>query len=101
MDPFVEIYVAHDVPHAYVFKSILEARGIPVQILGEYLQGAVGDLPTGMDTAPRVLVPRSKAEEAARILEEVRRRGEDDSAYEEDLEQDLQQDVEPDSDPDR
>src|SRR5882672_10828899 len=66
---FVEVYRARNLPEAHSIRIALEESGIQVQIEGEMLQGAVGDLPPGWATAPRILVQESQVEAAQRIIE--------------------------------
>jgi hypothetical protein len=70
MNPFVEVYMASNVPDAYVIKAALEGAGITVQITNEYLEGAMGGVPLDA-AAPRVLVPRSQADAAREVLQEM------------------------------
>lgn len=67
-DP-VELYRARGLPEAHAIRVALEEEGIPVRIDNELLQGAVGELPMGWNTAPRIMVERSHAESALRILD--------------------------------
>ena len=53
---------------ANLVKGLLESEGIPSSILGEYLQGAAGELPpTGLI---RVVVDEEDYEQARRIVED-------------------------------
>lgn len=67
-DP-IELYRARGLPEAHAIRLLLEEEGIPVRIDNELLQGALGELPFGWTTAPRVLVERSREEDARRILD--------------------------------
>jgi hypothetical protein len=84
MDPFVEVYTASNVPDAYVIKAALEGAGITVQITNEYLEGALGGVPLGT-TAPRLLVPRSQADAAREVLEDIASQPDNECEWEEDL----------------
>ncbi len=64
----VEVYRARNVVQAHTLRMALEEAGIRVQIEGELLQGAVGDLPIGWPTAPRILVEESQAAAAREIV---------------------------------
>src|SRR5262245_2389661 len=64
----VEIYRALNLPQAHALRMVLEGEGVPVLIDGEMLQGAVGDLPLGWVTSPRLLVQESQADAAREIL---------------------------------
>ena len=70
-DGLVEIYPARDLVHAYMLKAVLEEAGIPVQVGNEALQSSIGELPPGLETAPRILVLESDAERAILILKEI------------------------------
>ncbi len=71
-DPkYVEVYRARNLPQAHSIRLALEQSGIRVQIEGEPLQGAVGDLPLGWATAPRILVEESQIAEAREIIEKA------------------------------
>ncbi len=73
MNPFVEVYVASDITFAYLVKARLEDAGIPVQIANENVSAAY--CIDGM--VPRVLVPRSRAEAARQIIDEIQRSAQD------------------------
>jgi hypothetical protein len=66
---FVEIYRARNLPQAHAIRIALEEAGIAVQVEGELLQGALGDLPIGWPTAPRILVEESQVPAAREIIE--------------------------------
>jgi len=75
IDPkFVEIYRARNLPQAHMIRMALAEAGIETQIEGELLQGAVGDLPIGWPTAPRILVAESQADTARQIIERAEER---------------------------
>jgi hypothetical protein len=71
-EPLVRIFVARDVPHAYLVKATLEAEGVFVVVEGESLAFAIGEVPP-QDAAPRILVRKPEVERAIAIL---RRNGE-------------------------
>lgn len=66
-DP-VELYRARGLPEAHSIRLALEAEGIAVFIENEHLQGALGELPLGWATSPRVLVNRADEAAAREIL---------------------------------
>jgi membrane protease YdiL (CAAX protease family) len=68
----VELYRAESLPEAHAIRLALESEGIVAHIDNELLQGALGDLPMGWSTAPRILVDRSDEPAARAILEAVR-----------------------------
>ena len=60
-DP-IEVYRARSLPEAHTIRILLENLGVPVSIDNEMLQGAIGDLPMGWITAPRIMIhPHSTA----------------------------------------
>ncbi len=65
----VEVYRAKNVPQAVAFRQALEDAGIHVVIDNDFLQGAVGELPLGWTTAPRIVVARDDASRARQIIE--------------------------------
>lgn len=53
---------------ANIIKGLLESEGIASNVLGEYLQGAIGELP--VNGLIRVVVDESDYERAAAIINE-------------------------------
>ena len=74
MEEYVEVYAAGDVAFAYLMKANLENAGIPARITNEHLQG--GLCVDGM--VPCVLVEAKYAEQARRIIEEIRQASQQD-----------------------
>lgn len=71
LDPkYVEVYRARNLPEAHSIRLALEESGIRVQIEGELLQGAVGELPPGWMTVPRLLVKKSQLLAAQKVIEQ-------------------------------
>lgn len=66
------IYRAENLFDAHLVKDALEAEGIPAFIAGEYLTGAIGQLPA-MDYIA-VMVPESSLATAQGIVGEVEAR---------------------------
>ena len=71
-DP-VEVYRARGLADAHTLRLLLETEGIPVWVDNELLQGALGDIPLGWATAPRILVRRSHAAAAQAVVERFTR----------------------------
>jgi membrane protease YdiL (CAAX protease family) len=69
----VELYRARGLPEAHAIRALLEAMGVSVRIENEFLQGALGDLPLGWSTAPRILVPQADEAAARATLDEFLR----------------------------
>ncbi|HEV3119322.1 MAG TPA: DUF2007 domain-containing protein, partial [Gemmataceae bacterium] len=67
----VEIYRAKNLAQAYMIRIALEEAGIHADIDGALLQGAVGDLPIGWPTAPRILVEQADAALARSLIDRV------------------------------
>lgn len=74
-DP-IEIYRARNLGEAFALRNLLEANAIPASIENEFLQGALGDLPIGWSTAPRIVVDRAHETVARAIVEEFHRTSE-------------------------
>ena len=68
--PIVELYSAADSAEAYTVKNLLEQQDISSRIVGEWLQNALGDIPLGTATAPRIWVSRDDAARAQEVLAE-------------------------------
>lgn len=66
-EPLVEVFVARDIPHAYLIKMTLDGEGIFAVVQGENLQVAMGDIPM-QDAAPRILVRRPDVNRARQVL---------------------------------
>jgi hypothetical protein len=64
---FVEVYRARNVAQAHLITNALREAGIEAVLENDLLQGALGDLPPGWATAPRILVEQGGVE-AARAL---------------------------------
>lgn len=67
----VEIYRARDNIHAHLIRSALDDAGIRAEITGESLQGALGEIPFGWPTAPRILVAEADAPRAREIIDRL------------------------------
>src|SRR5205807_1000536 len=66
----VEVYRARGLPEAHALRLHLEQSGVGVHIDNELLQGAVGELPMGWATAPRIMVRRADEPSARALVEE-------------------------------
>ncbi len=56
---------------AHLIKGLLEAEGIEVKVLGEFLWGARGEIPVSYDTAPTIwLINDNDYDRAKELLEE-------------------------------
>lgn len=68
---FVEAYRAGHAVQAHAIKFSLQDAGIPALIEGEALQDAIGDIPGGWSSSPRVMVPESQLEAAREIIRQT------------------------------
>ena len=64
----VRIYEAANSTEAHIVRGLLESRGIQSRVEGEYLQGAMGELPAAGLAA--VSVEEDDVEEALRLIGE-------------------------------
>lgn len=64
MNDYVEVFVANDVAHAYLVKSLLENAEVTTLVENEFLEGALGGIPLGGSVSPRILVPQADLEKA-------------------------------------
>ena len=64
----VEVFRAADSQHAHLVKEALEDAGIRAVVEGDLLQGAVGGVPAGWSSAPRVLVAEGDASKACALV---------------------------------
>jgi hypothetical protein len=69
----VEVYWAKDAPQAHLVKTVLRRAGIDAQVVGEMLQQAIGELPMGPTTSPRVWVAKSDEARARAVIAEWER----------------------------
>lgn len=68
-DDLTVIYRAAHPIEAHMVRNFLKEAGIPATVDGDYLTGALGDLPMGWTTAPRVLVCEANAGAARALIE--------------------------------
>jgi hypothetical protein len=76
----VEVYAARDEIDATLVNSMLAEAGIKSRVVGGQIAGAVGELPAGLPSAPRVWAPADRADEARQLIremEQVRRQHQD------------------------
>jgi len=72
----IEVYAARDEIDATLVQSMLAEAGIEARVVGGQIAGAVGEVPAGLPSAPRVWVSRGNedaARELIRVMEEKRR----------------------------
>jgi hypothetical protein len=68
-DDLTVIYRAAHPLEAHMVANFLNEAGVPATVDGDYLTGALGDLPVGWTTAPRVLVREENALAARALIE--------------------------------
>jgi hypothetical protein len=64
----VEVYRAKDTPQAHMLVSALEGAGIGAVVEGDHLQSALGELPLGWSSAPRVMVESRDLAKAREVI---------------------------------
>ncbi len=60
------VYHAENIVDAYLVRNLLKSYDIEAQVLGEYLQGAMGELP--VNDLIRVVVPQQDVENSLDII---------------------------------
>jgi hypothetical protein len=65
----VEVYATSNGFNAHIIKGMLEQQYISAYIMGEYLQGGIGEIPPTGDLV-KVCVATEDAEKAVAILKE-------------------------------
>ena len=60
------VYQAEDILDAYMVKAILQDHGVESHVLGEYLQGGMGELPAS--GLVQVAVAENDVKKAEKIL---------------------------------
>jgi hypothetical protein len=81
-DDVAEVYCARDSATAHRIVAMLAAHGIPARVVNEDLDGVVGGMNFLGFFLPRVWVPRSLAERATSLIEEMEQPGKaDESAW--------------------
>lgn len=68
-DDLTVVYRAAHPMEAHMVANFLKEAGLPATVDGDYLTGALGDLPMGWTTAPRVLVAEKNAVAARTMIE--------------------------------
>ena len=66
----VEVYRAKDISQAHILRSTLENAGIPALVEGDSLLSAIGEIPGGWSSAPRILVEEDHVPTARLLLEQ-------------------------------
>jgi Putative prokaryotic signal transducing protein len=74
----VEVYRAKDSVQAHLLRSALEEMGIRAVVEGDLLQGALGEIPMGWSTAPRIMVEEADAAKARESLDRFEQPGRSD-----------------------
>lgn len=66
-----EVYAARDEIDATLVRSMLSESGIQAQIVGGQIVGAVGEVPAGLPSAPRVWVSIDEADQARELIRDM------------------------------
>ena len=69
----VEIYRAKNEPDAMLMESALREHGIECRLVGQYLAGAVGEIPAGIASSPALWVNIADAERARNLVSQLQR----------------------------
>jgi len=70
-DEIVEIYGVRDQASAHMVKAVLANEGIEAWVINDAIQGAVGLVPAGWATAPRICVTVRDRPRAIEVLAEI------------------------------
>ena len=70
MDPLalIEVYVAENEQQAHIIRAWLADAGVDCTVSGGALQGALGDIPVGIPTAPRLVAKADSADRAKELI---------------------------------
>lgn len=68
MTNFQEVYRARDPEHSGLIVAMLQQAGIDARPDGTSLGSAVGEIPIGWSTAPRIMVPAEEYDRARQIV---------------------------------
>jgi hypothetical protein len=98
MQKLLEIFTCDTLTKAYFYKSALESQNIHVVVKNEFLQGAIGGLPPGLETYPRILVFEKDAERALELIQDTEERLRDSAPEDDDFDDDETDDEVSDSD---
>ena len=66
-----EVYAARDEIDATLVQSMLAEAAIEARVVGGQIMGAVGEVPAGLPSAPRVWVAGGNAAEATRLIRKM------------------------------
>ena len=88
------IYTAANLPARHILRNLLEDLGIPSRVTNDAVQQAVGDIPAGWATAPRVVVAEEHAELARCVALEFDAHGHE-SPRDDEVTEESEQTVEP------
>lgn len=64
----IEVYVAENEQQAHIVRAWLADAGIDCTVTGGSLQGALGEIPLGIPTAPRIVTAADVAERARSLI---------------------------------
>ncbi|MEZ6127753.1 MAG: DUF2007 domain-containing protein [Planctomycetaceae bacterium] len=75
MTDIVEVYCCANETEGQLLTNMLADHGISAQLVGQLLQGAIGEIPAGPATAPRILVQASDRDHARSLIADYEARG--------------------------
>ncbi len=70
-DDLIEVYCAKNEPEVRIVEAALIEAGIKCRVVGEYLAGAVGEVPAGIASSPAIWVPASEVEPAREVIRDL------------------------------
>ena len=68
-DSIVEVYCAKNEAEARLIETMLKEAGVECRVVGQFLTGAVGEIPPGMASSPGIWVPANRLEAAREVLD--------------------------------
>ena len=80
MTDITEVYRCQNEAEALILVNMLLEHGIQARIVGEHLQGAIGELPPGRDTALQLWTPATDQATARKLLQDYESRRQDNPA---------------------
>ncbi len=70
-DEIIEVYCAENEADARMIQAALTEAGIACRVVGQFLTGAIGEIPAGVAASPGVWVPADQAQKARKIIDEL------------------------------
>ncbi len=70
-DEIIEVYCGKNEPDVRVVESALIAAGVDCRVVGQYLAGAIGEIPAGIASSPSIWVASSQVEAAREVIRDL------------------------------